>query len=53
MTNTQYEVEVPPLIKESTNRVNLRTGDYDLKTFKDFYPDVDDEIFEVITANQK
>jgi len=53
MTNTQYDVDVPPLVKESTNRVNLATGDYDLKTFKEFFPDAPDEIFDVITKNQE
>lgn len=52
MTNTQYDVDVPPLIKESTNRVNLATGDYTLETFKKFIPDAPDEIFDVITKNQ-
>ena len=52
MTNTQYDVDVPPIIKESTNRVNLATGDYNLKTFKEFIPDAPDEIFDVITRNQ-
>jgi len=53
MSNVQFGSKQNPIVEAGTNRVNLATGDYTKQTFKDFFPDVPEEMFDMMTSNQK
>ena len=53
MTNVQYDAPQNPIINSRTSNVNLGTGTYSRETFKNFFPEASEEMFDLMSKNQK
>lgn len=53
MTNVQFDAPQNPIINSRTSNVNLGSGTYSRDTFKEFFPEASEEMFDLMSSNQK